>query len=45
MQELEKILDYLKTKRITLSRTQDDGRINSILNEDEVLKLIEKNLI
>lgn len=40
--KLNKISNYLKTLNFQLSSQQDDGRINSILNENEVLKLIEK---
>lgn len=39
--KLKKICDYLKTLNFQLSSHQNDGRINSIINEDEVLKLIE----
>ena len=42
MQKLQEIVDYLKNSNLSLSNTQKDGRINSILNEDEVLKIIEK---
>lgn len=40
--ELVKICNYLQTSRFQLSDKQNDGRINSILNEDEVLKIIER---
>ncbi len=40
--KLEKICKYLKKSNLCLSSNQNDGRINSILNEDEILKQIEK---
>ncbi|RLA74682.1 MAG: hypothetical protein DRG11_04180 [Epsilonproteobacteria bacterium] len=40
--KLEKICKYLKKSNLCLSSSQNDGRINSILNEDEILKQIEK---
>jgi hypothetical protein len=39
---LDNICDYLKKQNINLSSQQKDGRINSILNEDEILKIIEQ---
>jgi hypothetical protein len=39
---LEEICNYLKNKDFSLSSQRDDGRINSALNEDDILKLIEK---
>jgi hypothetical protein len=41
-QTLIDIKNYLQDKNFVLSKNQNDGRINSILNEDEVLKLIEQ---
>lgn len=40
--QLKKIRNYLQQLNFQLSNQQNDGRINSILNEDEILKLIEK---
>ena len=42
MKKLKEIVDYLREKNLSLSKSQKDGRINSILNEDEVLKVIEQ---
>lgn len=39
--DLKEICNYLKSIKFNLSSKQQDGRINSILNEDEILKLIE----
>ena len=39
--ELAEICNYLKNIDFSLSLPQKDGRINSILNEDEILRLIE----
>jgi hypothetical protein len=39
---LDDICNYLKRQNISLSSQQNDGRINSILNEDEILQLIEQ---
>jgi hypothetical protein len=41
---LEEICNYLKNKDFSLSSQRDDGRINSALNEDDILKLIEKKI-
>jgi len=41
MEELEEIVKYLKDSNLDLSKTQKDGRTDSLLNEDEVLKIIE----
>ena len=40
--QLVKICKHLQKASVKLSNKQDDGRINSILNESEVLKLIEQ---
>ena len=39
---LDNICNYLKKQNINLSSQQNDGRVNSILNEDEILKIIEQ---
>lgn len=39
---LKDIVEYLKSNEIILSKSSSDGRINSIKNEDEILKIIEK---
>ena len=39
---LNEICTYLKNENISLSSQQNDGRVNSILNEDEVLRIIEQ---
>jgi len=39
---LNEICIYLKNKKFNLSLQQNDGRINSILNENEILQLIEQ---
>lgn len=41
MQKLVDIQNYLKNIQFSLSKNQDGGRINSILNESEILKIIE----
>ena len=41
---LDKLINYLKTNPIRLSKTHSDGRVNSINNEDEIKnKLLENN--
>ena len=40
--KLVEICNYLQSFNFKLSNQQNDGRINSILNEDEVLKIIEQ---
>ena len=42
MRRLKEICNYLKKIDFSLSSNQNDGRIDSILNEDEILKLIEQ---
>lgn len=37
-----KIQKYLKSKKIIFSNKNDDGRINSCIDEDKVIKLLIK---
>lgn len=37
---LNEIVAILKSKNISLSKNNADGRINSVLNEDEVIKIL-----
>jgi len=39
---LNKIVKHLKDEHIILSSQQDDGRLNSAINENEIINLIEK---
>jgi hypothetical protein len=41
-QQLEEIANYLKELNITLSSEQNDGRLNSAINENEIINLIER---
>jgi len=42
MKILSEIVSYLTDYNFELSSINNDGRVNSILNEDEVLKIISK---
>jgi len=42
LQTLEEIKNYLANSSITLTSNQADGRLNSAINEDEILKIIEQ---
>lgn len=42
-QVLNNIVQYLTCQNINFSNNYEDGRVNSIANESEVLKIIEKN--
>jgi len=42
--ELTDIVDYLKKEKVQLSKQFDDGRINSSINEDEIIKSLQKKI-
>ena len=39
---LEEIVKYLKNEKFVLSSQQNDGRLNSAINENEIINLIQK---
>lgn len=41
-QKLIEIKEYLESEEIKLSSNMEDGRINSAINEDVIMKLIQK---
>jgi len=40
--QMNEIVNYLKSGDMLLSKQSKDGRVNSILNEDEILRIIEQ---
>jgi len=40
--KLREIVDYLKEEDLYLTSNAEDGRVNSITNEDEILRIIER---
>lgn len=42
---LNQIVDFLISSKISLSEINRDGRLNSAINEDKIIDLIQKNLI